>query len=171
MRRIRTRCSNPFSTISRPNADSARPVCSWRRKHCLNAQPASPTAARWKRHSAGIFADARVMSPSSGPSSPFRGDPVPPDQLHRGNDVIEMSKDLFADERRDDLGNKAGRRGPRSDQAGHVRGTTPFYADAADIDENAEGPHELPLEAFSSRACNSPRDPFRGSALSSPGAT
>ena len=60
---------------------------------------------------------------------------------------MEIRKNYFADERPDDFKEMASR-GPRSDTAGHVRGTTPFYADAAVSIESPEGPSELPLEAF-----------------------
>ena len=42
--------------------------------------------------------------------------------------MMEIRKDYFADERPDDF-KEIGQSRPRSDAAGHVRGTTPFYAD------------------------------------------
>src|SRR5246127_2854427 len=78
----------------------------------------------WSRRFRGISAAAPAMSRSSMPCSPPRaGAPAP-----EGTAMLELRKDIFADERDDNL-KEIGKGTQRQDMLGHVTGTSTYFND------------------------------------------
>src|ERR1700693_2157757 len=81
----------------------------------------------WSRRSAATSADARAMSPSSTPFCPS-----PPAAAPRAPEgfpaMFELRKDIFADERDDNL-KEIGKGTQRQDMLGHVTATSTYFND------------------------------------------